>query len=138
MTTKTKIDVICSRADSCGLKSYVKQLNELIEQGYRFHESDLFADLPRLRSGFPKFTMSLPGHVDEVDTASDEHIEKVLAESWYKDKEAIQSFIEQLEAATTKVETQKLIEEIGIIVPEDKKQPTAQRAWLIGQLKTYL
>lgn len=139
MTIKTKIDVICSRVDSCGLKAYVQQLNELIEQGYRFHVSDLFVDLPRFRSGFPKFTMSLPGHVeDEVDTASDEHIEKVLEQSWYKDKEAVQSFIDRLEVATNKAETVALIEEIGIVLPEDKKQHVAQRAWLIGQLKTYL
>lgn len=138
MTIKTKIDVICSRVDSCGLKAYVQQLNELIEQGYRFHVSDLFADLPRFRSGFPKLTMSLTGHVDEVDTASDDHVEKVLEQSWYKDKEVIQSFIDRLEAATNKAETVALIEEIGIILPEDKKQHVAQRAWLIGQLKTYL
>ena len=138
MTLKTKIDAVCSRVDSCGLKVYVQQLNELIEQGYRFHVSDLFSDLPRLRNGFPKFTMSLPGHVDEVDTASPEHIEQVLEQSWYKDKEAVQAFIDRLEAATNKAETVALVEEIGIILPEDKKQHVAQRAWLIGQLKTYL
>lgn len=138
MTLKTKIDAVCSRVDSCGLKTYVQQLNELIEQGYRFHVSDLFSDLPRLRNGFPKFTMSLPGHVDEVDMASPEHIEQVLEQSWYKDKEAVQAFIDRLEAATNKAETMALVEEIGIILPEDKKQHVAQRAWLIGQLKTYL
>lgn len=138
MTLKTKIDAVCSRVDTCGLKAYVQQLNELIEQGYRFHVSDSFYDLPRLRSGFPKFTMSLPGHVDEVDTSSPEHIEQVLEQSWYKDKEAVQAFIDRLEAATNKAETMALVEEIGIILPEDKKQHVAQRAWLIGQLKTYL
>lgn len=138
MILKTKIDAVCSRVDSCGLKAYVQQLNELIEQGYRFHVSDLFSDLPRLRNGFPKFTMSLPGHVDEVDKASPEHIEQVLEQSWYKDKEAVQAFIDRLEAATNKAETMALVEEIGIILPEDKKQHVAQRAWLIGQLKTYL
>ena len=82
--------------------------------------------------------MSLPGHVDEVDMASPEHIEQVLEQSWYKDKEAVQAFIDRLEAATNKAETMALVEEIGIILPEDKKQHVAQRAWLIGQLKTYL
>lgn len=138
MSTTTKIDVVCSRADSEGLKDYVKKLNSYIEQGYRFHISDLFEDLPRLRAGYPKFTMSLPGHSNEPVKPLEEHIQEVLSESWYKDKEAIEAFIAALEAAKTKAETQKLIEDIGIILPEDKTHPAAQRSYLIGQLKGYL
>ena len=137
MSNTTRIDVVCSRSDSQGLKDYIKILNSYIEQGYRFHESELFADLPRFRTGFPKLTMIIPGS-EAPDEAQSEQIEEPVGLSWLGDKDRIQGFIDALTEASTKVETTALAEEIGLTIPEDKKHPAAQRSYLIGQLKGYL
>lgn len=133
-TMPLKIEVLSQRMDSCGLKLFTQELNKHIELGYRFIESDLFADQPRLRAGVPKFTMVLPKYYSKEDVVEEES--PIL--SWYKDEEVKKEMIATLSAdGGTKVKVLELAASYGIAVPEDITHPASIKKFLIAQIESY-
>lgn len=133
---KDKVDVVCYSMHGNGMINFVKELNEKIEQGYRFTIPKVREDLPRLRHGYPKFTMSLPGTEPEEEVVVAEPVD-VLA--WTADKELVQKAIDKVEELSVKADLVEFNEkELHFDIPEDKKVPTAIKAYLLTQLKSLL
>ncbi len=136
---KDKVEVVCYRLHGDGPVEFIKQLNEKIEQGYRFTVPKTRSEMPQLRHGYPKFTMNLPGTELVVEEAVSEVVPEDILFAWSSDKEVVQKFLEQVEELSIKTDLVDFNDKfLHFTVPEDKKVPTAIKAYLLSQLKSFL
>lgn len=129
-----KVFVRFTRMDHQGLQNTLKQMNELIEKGYRFTLSDLRMDAPMLRNSQPQFTMSLPDFEQPMELPS---FNPESVPSWHRNMEELEAVLAKLEELTKKDQLVAFQEEIKLFAPEDKKQPAAIKVWLAEQIKSY-
>ena len=130
----SKVQVVFRRVDHTGLQNTLKEMNDLIEQGYRFTLSDLLVDKPNFRVGLPSFSMSLQGH---VEPAPRPEYDPSKQPAYYKDMEALEALLVRLSDLTKKEELVAFAEEVKIHIPADNKMPASIKKWLTEQLSAY-
>jgi len=130
----SKVKVLFRRVDHTGLQQALKEINDLIEQGYRFTLSELLEDKPNFRVGVPSFCMSLEGHVEPAPRAE---YDPSTQPSYYKNKEALEALLERLSDLVKKDELVAFAEEVRIHIPADNKMPLSIKKWLTEQLSAY-
>jgi len=130
----SKVKVSFTRVDHTGLQNGLREMNALIEQGYRFTLSDLLADKPNFRTGHPSFSMSLEGH---AEPAPRPEYDPTTQPPYYKDMEVLDTLLERLSTLVKKEELVAFAEEVRIHIPVDNKMPASIKKWLSEQLSAY-
>jgi len=130
----SKVKVIFRRVDHTGIQGALQEMNDLIEKGYRFTQSDLLEDKPNFRVGLPSFSMSLQGH---VEPAPRPEYDSSKQPAYYKDKAVLEALLERLNTLVKKDELVAFAEEVQIHIPVDNKMPLGIKKWLTEQLSSY-
>lgn len=129
MGLKKKVFLAFNRLDHTGIQATLTQLNDLIEKGYRFTQSDLLVDKPNFRVGSPSFSLTLADGVDEP-TEADAEAQKRLDE--------LSGFLNRVKALDDKDSLLLLATEMGVSVPKDLKTANTVKKWLVEYINALL
>lgn len=129
MGLKKKVFVAFNRLDHSGIQNTLTQLNDLIDKGYRFTQSDLLVDKPNFRVGSPSFSLTLADGVDEPS--------EVDAEA-QKRSDELSGFLSKVKLLEDKESMLNLATEMGVSVPKDLKTANAVKKWLVEYINALL